>query len=61
MWSLQVALAWVLSKSFVTAPILGFSNEEQLEDALASLDIELSEEEISYLEEAYIPRPLIPM
>lgn len=58
---LQVALAWILSKPFVTAPILGITKDGHLEDGLAALDIQLSEEEIAYLEEVYMPRPLIPM
>ncbi len=49
----QVALAWMLSKSFVTAPIVGATKMHHLEDALAVVDVELSAEEIERLEEPY--------
>lgn len=58
---LQVALAWVLSKPFVTSPILGIGKLEHLEDAIAGMKLKLTPEEIKYLEEAYIPREVIPM
>lgn len=51
----QIALAWLLSKSVVTAPIIGASRASQLEDAIAALDIELKPEEIAELEMAYQP------
>ncbi|KAI8364662.1 NADP-dependent oxidoreductase domain-containing protein [Radiomyces spectabilis] len=57
----RVALAWVLSKPYITAPIIGVGKEEHLADLLGSLELELTEEEVHKLEEAYIPRPLIPM
>lgn len=56
----QVALAWLLTKPYITAPIIGVSNEVNLNDLLGALDVELSEEDVKYLEEPYIPRPLIP-
>jgi aryl-alcohol dehydrogenase-like predicted oxidoreductase len=52
----QVALAWVSANPTVTAPIVGMSKPRHLEDALASLDIELTEEEIERLEAPYTPR-----
>jgi len=55
----QVALAWVLSKPFVTAPIIGATKPHHLEDAIASLSIQLTPEEIQQLEEPYRPHPII--
>jgi aryl-alcohol dehydrogenase-like predicted oxidoreductase len=51
----QVALAWVLAKPGVTAPIVGVSKMAQLDDALGALEVALSGEEIAALEEHYIP------
>lgn len=53
----QVALAWVRSKPVVDAPIVGASKPEQLADAVAALDVELTGAEIATLEEHYTPRP----
>jgi aryl-alcohol dehydrogenase-like predicted oxidoreductase len=52
----QVALAWVLAKPGVTAPIVGASKPHHLEDAVAALSLKLSPEEIAALEAPYIPR-----
>lgn len=51
----QVALAWLLQKSGVTAPIIGASKPRHLEDAVAALSLELSTEEIAALEAPYVP------
>ena len=51
----QIALAWLLSKPAVVAPIVGASKMEHLDDALGALEIDLSEEEIRALEEGYEP------
>jgi aryl-alcohol dehydrogenase-like predicted oxidoreductase len=51
----QVALAWLLHKPGVTAPIVGATKAEHLEDALAAEQLALSEDEISRLEEPYVP------
>jgi aryl-alcohol dehydrogenase-like predicted oxidoreductase len=51
----QIALAWVLQKSFVTAPIIGASKPNHLDDAVASLDVNLTAEEMEFLEEPYVP------
>jgi aryl-alcohol dehydrogenase-like predicted oxidoreductase len=51
----QVALAWLLHKPGVTAPIVGATKIEHLEDALGAEQLVLSEEEISRLEEPYVP------
>lgn len=57
----QVSLAWMLSKPNCTSPIVGVSREENLYDIIGSLNVKLSDEDINYLEEAYIPRNTIPM
>jgi aryl-alcohol dehydrogenase-like predicted oxidoreductase len=51
----QIALAWLLHQYVVTAPIIGASKPEQLTDAVKSVDVKLSPEEMKRLEEAYIP------
>lgn len=51
----QIALAWLLSKPVVTAPIVGASKQGHLEDAIAALSLKLSEEEIAQLEAPYVP------
>ncbi|KAI9019262.1 NADP-dependent oxidoreductase domain-containing protein [Phycomyces nitens] len=56
----QVALAWLFSKGYVTAPIVGISKVEQLYDLIDAISIKLSAEEVKYLEEAYTHRGLIP-
>jgi aryl-alcohol dehydrogenase-like predicted oxidoreductase len=55
----QVALAWVLSKSVVSAPIVGASKQSHLADAVAALDIVLSDEELRRLEQAYVPHAVV--
>jgi 1-deoxyxylulose-5-phosphate synthase len=54
----QVALAWLLSKPVVSAPIVGVTRSQQLEEALGSLSIELSPEEIEQLEAPYEPHAI---
>jgi 1-deoxyxylulose-5-phosphate synthase len=51
----QVALAWLLQKKGVTAPIIGASKEEHLTDAVAALALKLSADEIKALEAPYVP------
>lgn len=55
----QVALAWVLNKPGVSAPIIGSSKIAHLDQAIAALDIQLTEEEVKGLEEAYRPHPVL--
>ena len=55
----QAALAWILSKPYVTAPIMGATKLDHLDQAIAALDIQLSKEEIKRLEEAYKPHPVL--
>ncbi|MGI8721387.1 MAG: aldo/keto reductase [Geodermatophilaceae bacterium] len=52
----QVALAWVLANPVITAPIVGVTKDAHLDDALAAVDLPLSPEEITRLEEPYTPR-----
>ncbi len=54
----QVALSWLLHKPGVTAPIVGATKLEHLEDALAAERLSLGEEEIARLEERYVPHPV---
>ena len=51
----QVALAWVLTKPAITAPIIGATKPDHLADALAALDVKLTDAEISALEAPYVP------
>jgi 1-deoxyxylulose-5-phosphate synthase len=55
----QIALAWVLSKSYVTAPIIGATRMEHLDESIAALDIKLSAEEVAQLEEPYRVHPVL--
>lgn len=55
----QVALAWLLSKPFVTTPIIGATKPHHLEDAIAAISVHLTQEEIQHLEEPYRPHPII--
>ena len=55
----QIALAWVLSKPYITAPIIGATKMDHLDQAIAALDIKLSDDEIRRLEEAYKPHPVL--
>ena len=56
--SAQVALAWLLHKPVVTAPIVGASRVAHLEDAVAALSVRLSTDEIAALERPYVPHPV---
>lgn len=55
----QVALAWVLQKPGITAPIVGASKMGHLDDAVAALTVKLTAEEISALEAAYVPHAVV--
>jgi aryl-alcohol dehydrogenase-like predicted oxidoreductase len=55
----QVALAWVLSKPVVSAPIVGVTKDRHLDDAVAAVDLQLTPEEIARLEEPYTPHPVV--
>lgn len=55
----QVALAWVLAKPEVSAPIVGASKPGHLDDALAALEVKLGADEIARLEEPYVPHAVV--
>jgi aryl-alcohol dehydrogenase-like predicted oxidoreductase len=55
----QVALAWLLSKPGVTAPIVGATKLGHLTDALAAEALELTDDEVKRLEEPYVPHPVL--
>ncbi|KAK2466534.1 hypothetical protein APHAL10511_001396 [Amanita phalloides] len=55
----QVSLAWVMAKDHVTAPIIGSTSINHLKDIIASVHVQLTPEEIKYLEEPYTPRDII--
>ncbi|ASS64943.1 MULTISPECIES: aldo/keto reductase [unclassified Paenibacillus] len=55
----QIALAWLLQKEEVAAPIIGSTKISHLEDALSALSVKLTPEEIASLEELYIPHPVV--
>jgi aryl-alcohol dehydrogenase-like predicted oxidoreductase len=55
----QVALAWVVQKPVVTAPIVGASKPDHLDDAVAALSLQLTPEEIEALQELYVPHPVV--
>jgi len=53
-----LALAWVLNKPFITSPLIGASKTKYVEDALAAIDLKLTDEDMAYLEEPYVPHTL---
>jgi aryl-alcohol dehydrogenase-like predicted oxidoreductase len=55
----QVALAWLLHKPEVTAPIVGASKPHHLQDAVAAVGVKLTLQEISQLESVYVPHPVL--
>jgi len=55
----QIALAWLLSKPGVTAPIIGASKMSQLDEAIAATEVRLEPGEIAFLEEAYVPHRIL--
>lgn len=54
----QIALAWVLAKPGVTAPIVGASKPHHLDDAIAALDLTRDDDEVAMPEAAYRPHPV---
>ncbi|MEG0474536.1 MAG: aldo/keto reductase [Carnobacterium sp.] len=55
----HIALAWLLQKEAVTAPVIGATKMAHLEDAVTALSVKLSNEEIAYLEEPYTPHTIV--
>ncbi|KAL5044291.1 hypothetical protein BDW71DRAFT_101830 [Aspergillus fruticulosus] len=54
-----VAIAWSLSKDFVTAPIVGMSKKERVDEAIAAIGFRLSEEEVQAIDGLYVPKGII--
>lgn len=55
----HIALAWLMQKEAVTAPIIGATKLSHIEDAVASTRTKLKQEDIDYLEELYVPHPIV--
>jgi aryl-alcohol dehydrogenase-like predicted oxidoreductase len=55
----QIALAWLMHRPGVTAPIVGATKLEHLEDALAAAELDMSDEDMTRLEEPYVPHPVL--
>jgi aryl-alcohol dehydrogenase-like predicted oxidoreductase len=55
----QVAIAWVMARDGVTAPIIGTTSLENLYELIAATDIKLTEDEMKHLEEPYQPRSVL--
>ena len=55
----QIALAWLLHQPAVTAPIIGASKMEHLEDAIAAVELKLDDDECAQLEQPYKPHPIL--
>lgn len=55
----QVALAWMLHKDVITAPVVGATKPGHIEDAVAAVDVGLSDDEIAALEKPYVPHPVL--
>jgi aryl-alcohol dehydrogenase-like predicted oxidoreductase len=55
----QISIAWLLQKESVTSPIIGATKISHLEDAIGALSVTLTPDEIAYLEEPYVPHPVV--
>jgi len=55
----HIALAWLLQKEPVTAPIIGATKISHLEEAVGALSVKLTQEEVAYLEEPYVPHRIV--
>jgi aryl-alcohol dehydrogenase-like predicted oxidoreductase len=55
----HIALAWLLQKEPVTAPIIGATKITHLEEAIGALSVKLTREEVAYLEEPYVPHRIV--
>lgn len=55
----QIALAWLMNKPHISAPIIGATKMDHLEQAITAVDIQLTEDEVKRLEEPYKPHPVL--
>ncbi|MFL6596065.1 MAG: aldo/keto reductase, partial [Chthoniobacterales bacterium] len=55
----QLALAWLLHQPSVTAPIIGASKQQHIDDAVAALEVKLTPEQMTQLEKHYVPHPVL--
>jgi len=55
----HVSLAWMLHKTPVAAPVIGATKISHLESAVEATSVQLSSEDIAYLEEPYVPHPVV--
>lgn len=55
----QIALAWFFHKPGITAPIIGASKPNHLDEAVSAMSVELTDDDLSYLEEPYLPHPIL--
>ena len=55
----QVALAWMLSKPYITSPIIGATKPQHLDDAVVAVALKLTPEELAAVEEPYVPHPVV--
>ncbi|WP_411350087.1 aldo/keto reductase [Paenibacillus sp. WLX2291] len=55
----NIATAWLLQKTPISAPIIGATKVSHLEDAVAALDVKLTDEDVAFLEEPYVPHPVV--
>jgi aryl-alcohol dehydrogenase (NADP+) len=55
----QIALAWMISKPWITAPVVGATSPQHVEEAVAALSVSLTPEEVYLLEEPYVPHPIL--
>jgi len=56
----QVALAWLLHKPGLVSPIVGCTKQQHLDDAVASIKVKLTADQIKFLEEKYVPHKMLP-
>jgi 1-deoxyxylulose-5-phosphate synthase len=52
-------LAWMLHKPGVSSPIIGATKPHHIEDAIKALEVKLTDDEVKYLEEPYLPHPVL--
>ncbi len=55
----QIAIAWLLQKEEMTSPIIGATKEKYIDDAVGALDVKLSQEDVKFLEEMYVPHEVV--